>query len=432
MKIAILGGGIAGLTAGRLLHEKGYEITLFEALPQIGGLCRTKKLDNGFLFDIGGGHIFHSVYPKILQQMVGYVGEENLYRHKRNTRIYIYDTFIKYPFENGLNDLPPDVRFECLMGYINAWYKNGNSALEFKNFREMIYAIFGAGIANHFMIPYNTKIWCVDPVQMGLDWIKNRVPRAPLEDVVKSALGISTEGYKHQAQFYYPKQGGVQTFIDAVAKPIRGCIKTNTPVKSIAKKESKWEVNDEIFDRVVSTIPLDRFCEICDAVPPDVKEKAKKLQHLSLLSVLICLKTNAILPYSWIYLPHETQSEANRLTYFSNYSRYLCPDGKTSLLCEATYLDDGTVSISEQRVKKMVTQLIQAGLVNESDILSLHWETVPYAYILPDCDMAENRAYIMERLKYPNLDFLGRFGSFQYYNIDQVIKQVNELVESRF
>ncbi len=45
---------------------------------------------------------------------------------------------------------------------------------------------------------------------MGTAWVE-RIPKPPAKDIIKSALGIETEGYTHQLHFYYPKTGGFQT-----------------------------------------------------------------------------------------------------------------------------------------------------------------------------------------------------------------------------
>ncbi len=429
-KVAVLGGGIAGVMSAKILDEKGYDVVVYESESQIGGLCRTEKLPNGFLFDTGGGHIFHSVYKDVLDRIIGLIGRENLLQHKRNTRIYIYDKFVKYPFENGLSDLPPEARYECLMGYIEAWRKRNEFFGEYDNFMQMIVGMFGRGIADHFMIPYNRKIWCVDPAEMGLDWIKNRVPSAPIEDVVKSALGMETEGYKHQSVFYYPEKGGIQSFVDIVAQPIVDKIRLNSPVKKISRTGTGWRVNGENYDRIVSSIALDEFVNMYDGAPDEVKNRSRQLRHIGLLSVLVCLKTEKLPDYSWLYLPHDDQGEINRLTYFTNYSKKIAPEGMSSLLCETTFL--GENDFSENRVMNMVDNLVKIRLIDRNDVESVHWRFNEYAYILPDLNMSKNRDYIIGRLESCSLNFIGRFGSFRYYNMDQVIKQVLDMVETKF
>ena len=48
MKIAILGAGVSGLALARFLHEGGLPldaVSLFEAGPVVGGLCRSKTVE---------------------------------------------------------------------------------------------------------------------------------------------------------------------------------------------------------------------------------------------------------------------------------------------------------------------------------------------------------------------------------------------------
>ena len=48
VRIAVIGGGLAGLTTARLLGKQGFtQITLFEATDHIGGRVRTLRQENG-------------------------------------------------------------------------------------------------------------------------------------------------------------------------------------------------------------------------------------------------------------------------------------------------------------------------------------------------------------------------------------------------
>ena len=48
-----------------------------------------------------------------------------------------------------------------------------------RNFKEWILAMCGRGIARHFMVPYNRKIWTVDPSEMAYQWIGDRAHAGP-------------------------------------------------------------------------------------------------------------------------------------------------------------------------------------------------------------------------------------------------------------
>ena len=97
----------------------------------------------------------HIIYikDKYVKNLVSSLLLDNLKKHTRRAYIYTNGTFVEYPFEVNLHALPQVVRDECVNGILNR--KKGNP----RNFEDWIYATYGEGIAKHYMIPYNQKIW---------------------------------------------------------------------------------------------------------------------------------------------------------------------------------------------------------------------------------------------------------------------------------
>ena len=89
---------------------------ILEAEPVYGGLCRSRT-DEGFTFDTGGSHIIFSKDNEVLAFMRRMIAG-NEQRNDRNTRIFYKQRFVKYPFENGLSELPKEDLFACINGFV--------------------------------------------------------------------------------------------------------------------------------------------------------------------------------------------------------------------------------------------------------------------------------------------------------------------------
>ena len=70
--------------------------------------------------------------------------------------------------------------------------------------------------------PVQREIWKYPLDEMSAHWVDGRVPRPPLADVLRSACGVPTERYAHQAVFWYPASGGIESMVHAIAAPNRG------------------------------------------------------------------------------------------------------------------------------------------------------------------------------------------------------------------
>ena len=225
----VLGAGPTGLSAG---YHLGKGSLVLEQHATVGGWCRSIE-DNGFTFDYAGHIMFsndpyvHSLYEKLLG--------DNLHWQNREAWIYSKQVYTRYPFQGALHGLPPDVLKDCIVGAIEARFgplraavstqeklssakrpssssvckaesitdccadgiaestvslvKSGRSvSAEPENFEEFIYKVWGAGVAKHFAIPYNKKLWAVPLNEMETSWLGGRVPMPDLEEMIEGAL----------------------------------------------------------------------------------------------------------------------------------------------------------------------------------------------------------------------------------------------------
>lgn len=430
MKIAILGAGVSGLSLARFLVEGGVELdclSLFEAAPVVGGLCRSKSVD-GFTYDVAGGHILFSKDEAAMQWMKDCAGGDKAFvRRDRNTKIRFGDRWVHYPFENGIGDLPPQENFDCLAGYVKAWHARKLTASEAPGeFGAWVRWRFGDGIADHFMDPYNEKVWKRPLDQITSGWVAGRVPDAPIEDVLRAAVGIRTEGYTHQSIFYYPEAGGFQPITDGIGSTLASRVRLSTPAVDVERHGESWRVNGEEFDRVISTLALDTLPGVVKGMPTEVEEAMRTLEYNGLISILVALDRPEHPDYSWIYLPQEAQGPANRLTYMSNYSPGNAPEGKTSLMAEVTW-PMHTPFPGEQMERDVLAGFTEAGLLDPGEVLFTDRSTVSHAYVVFDHDYDRRRNAALSWMESQGLIPLGRFGRYEYDNSDQCVIKSREL-----
>lgn len=433
VKTAILGAGVSGLALARTLIEKGVpadDLHLFEAGPVAGGLCRSKTVD-GFTYDVTGGHILFSKDKAAMQWMKDVAGGDDAFvQRDRHTKIRFEDRWVHYPFENGIGDLPDQANFDCLKGYVEAWEKRRNDGSSAPaDFASWIQWRFGEGISRHFMGPYNEKIWKRPLEEITSGWVAGRVPDAPIDDVLRAAIGIRTEGYTHQSIFYYPKQGGFQAITDGMASTLTDRIRLNTRVSHVVRHGEGWRVDGEDFDRIVNTIPMNEVPGIVEGIPEDVAACMRGLAHNDMTCFLIALDRAEHPDLSWVYLPQHEQGPVNRVTYMSNYSPGNAPEGKTSFLCEVTS-PGGQPFPGKELEDEVVAGMAHAGLLSKDEILFVDRTDTRYAYIVYDHDLEERRRRSIEWCEQNGIHPLGRFGHYDYFNSDQCVIAARALADT--
>ena len=227
--IVIIGAGLTGLSAAYHLKNRPYMI--FEQAEKPGGLCRTTEVEK-FLFDFTG-HLLHMKDPQT-KRFLNRILPGTFSKIFRNAAVACRDTYLPYPFQANTYGLPENVVYECVMGFVEAHMRKRGSAGS-SNFRDWIVKTFGDGIAKHFFIPYNEKLWLTDLRNLTTDWADWSVPRPTLQEVIGGALGIKNTGMGYNASFYYPEKGGIQFLIDSIEKKVKN-LYTEKEVVSINLK----------------------------------------------------------------------------------------------------------------------------------------------------------------------------------------------------
>ena len=111
---------------------------------------------------------------------------------------------------------------DCLLGFIRHPTKPAPAqSNQIRSFKDWILDSLGEGIAKHFMIPFNEKLWQVPLDELTADWVSWLVPKPEPRDVVNGALGIKDKAFGYNPSFLYPAKGGIQALPQAFLPSIR-------------------------------------------------------------------------------------------------------------------------------------------------------------------------------------------------------------------
>jgi protoporphyrinogen oxidase len=391
-----------------------------------GGHCQTVQED-GFTYDAGGPHIIFSRNQRMVDFMVSLLGD-NVHRPRRNNKIFYKGRYVKYPFENGLFDLEPQDRFECLYHYIKNDYPPPQT-----NFKEWLYHHFGKGLAEKYLIPYNEKIWNVPAEELGLEWVEGRVPKPPLEDVIKAAVGVETEGYTHQLYFNYPLRGGIESLPRALEQKVEN-ITPYFEVERVWKEDGQWCVSNGLFTRrfekLVSTIPIQELAHALDGVPADIIAAVDSLRYNSLITCAVGFHSTELPDYTAIYVP-DPAVRFHRLSFPAVFSPHNAPPGKSIIEAEiTTNPGDGTHEMSDEEILASVIGDLQAmGLGAPAKVCYGRVLRTKYGYVVQDDNsrrcLKQAKAYF-EQIGIP---LCGRVAEFEYINMDVCIERALKLAD---
>ncbi|MGE5450774.1 MAG: FAD-dependent oxidoreductase [Acidobacteriota bacterium] len=421
----IIGGGPTGLSAAYHLglSPQGQDTILIERQKTLGGWCRSIQ-DKGFTFDYAG-HIMFSNDPYVLSMYDTLLGS-NLHWQNREAWIYSKGVYTRYPFQGSLYGLPNQVLKECLLGAIEA--RMGTMQAEEKgeappaNFLDFIHRTWGDGIARHFAIPYNRKLWAVPLEEMETSWLGGRVPLPNLEQMIEGALEPTPAPMGPNARFGYPLHGGFQALMDAFRPHLKCEVGLNTSVVHVSPRERTVRLDDGRtleYTTLISTMPLPQLVAACaDEAPPDVLAAARGLRHVSVRCVNLGVARANVTDKHWIYYPED--SVFHRIFVQGNASPHCNPPGGFGLTCEITYGPDKPLPCDGQAlIDLVVADCKRVGILREDDtLITANQVDMPCAYVVYDHTRAANVQRIRDWLASANVILAGRYSEWEYYNSD--------------
>jgi protoporphyrinogen oxidase len=416
MTTFVIGGGLTGLVAGERSAAAGVTVPVLEREAVPGGACRSIER-SGYVFD-HTGHLLHVGRPETEAYLteLGIWGKLEVW--ERSAAIAVGDDVTPYPIQIHTHGLAPEVRRDCLLGFIRAWAATADG--EPASFREWVLERFGAGLAEHFFFPYNRKLYRAEPDELGLDWVGRYVPKPGLEEVVDGALGLHDDKVGYNAVFRYPRTGGIRLLPDRVAAGVPE-LRTGAEVVRLHPAERWLELagGERLeFDMVVSTISLPGLVDLLvGTLPAEVVAARAALRWVRVLNLAYGVRGPAPAPEHWRYFP-DPELPFYRVGFPSNHGR-LAPDGCHTVSVEVS-LDPGEGDV-EPVVAATEQALAAHGLVDPAAVEVRQLTMVDPAYVVFDRRRRRAVAELRSWLSNHGIRLAGRWAEWKYSAMEDAV-----------
>lgn len=434
MKIAVIGGGPAGLTAAyQLSKELGNSIDqldVYEAADAVGGMSRSIHLWDQTV-DLGP-HRFFSKDKKINALWLEVVGDD-FDIVQRKTRIFYNKTFFDYPIRafNALKGLGIGEATLCMLSYFR---QKIVPVKDTSTFEGWVTSRFGSRLYRIFFKTYSEKLWGIRCTELDSDFASQRIKKLSLFEAVKNAL-VFRNNNKHATlvdQFAYPVNGTGSVYTKMMDKITSrgGKVHLDTPVEKVVTANDRvtalrLENGSEIaYDHIISTMPLTLLSERLGTMPGELIRKVKSLKFRNTILAYLQVDSTDLFPDQWLYI-HDAEVETGRITNFRNWVPQLYGNTRQSILCMEYWcnFEDELWNSDDDILKALARkEIAKIGLASEKEVLDAHIFRIPRCYPVYFSGYQQMLKPVQEFLgKIKNLHVIGRYGAYKYNNQDHSI-----------
>ncbi len=429
--IAIIGAGIAGLTAANLLRQKNVPFVLYEAGKKIAGLATSFKDEEGFSYDFGAHFITNR-----LATAIGVRQDCRTVKHY-GERVWLKGKSYSYPF--GLVRIPR----LTLSGIKTKLSRNGHVP---KSAADWFRKSYGPALADEVALPL-VEAWsgaaAADLSPAVGDSLPGSIGKTLYLKAASKVLGRAVAcGYsremKESASVYhvYPNDG-VSTLCEKLAEGLEDKIKLESPVEEILVENEKVVAvkakgETKAVSAVVSTAPANILAKLVSGT--DALEEFKCFRYRPMVFINLKFEGRGLLPDTVLWFP-ENGFPFFRLTEATLSMPWLAPEGKTIITADiGCEKGDAIWEMDEAELAEMcLTSLTEVVADARERYLGYNVLRTPISYPVFLNEYEQARQNFERSTNIENLLSIGRNGEFAHIFMEDVYwrtcKKVCELLK---
>lgn len=412
VKYLIVGAGISGLTFADNVKDEDYLV--IEKEKEVGGYCRT-FYQNDFVWDFAG-HFFHFKNEDKQKYFVKTMGEKNIIKQKKNTKILYNGNYVDYPFQKNIHQLEKTEMIECLCDLFEREEKK-----DYSNFLDMLYGKFGKAIVDKFLKPYNEKLYACDLTKLDKDAMGRFFPFANLNEIIRNMRKQNNNSYNDM--FLYPKNGA-GSFINHIYKNLDSKnIQLDTEIVFINEKDKEVITNKQQkikYEYLVNTIPLNKFLTL---LTEDYKEVEKELSYNKVLVFNLGFKKGSRNKEHWIYIP-DKDVNFYRIGFYNN----ILNTEKLSMYIEIGFGENDIINIEEQ-LQLTLENLKKLHIVEDNELECYMSIIMDPAYVHITEKANEKIKKLKQFWQEKQIYTIGRYGAWTYCSMEDCMLEAEKIAK---
>jgi protoporphyrinogen oxidase len=291
MKVGIIGGGLTGLTAAYRLCQRGFQVHLLEAEPDLGGLMGT--------FDIGGVRIeqfYHHIFSNdsYVTDLLAELGLADRLAWRESKVGIFYDGRV-YDFVTPVDLLrftPISLVDRLRLGLVGLWLRRQKNWQPYEAVTAEEWIIKHAGQRNYDVVwgPLLRGKFGQRAGDVSMAWFWSKI----------HLRFASRKGGGQKEQLGY-LMGSFGLLVDALAERIRqmgGVLETGRPVQRLIVEDGRavaLETGEKkgeriACDAVLAAIPNQSLLALAPQLPEDYANRLGAVQHQWALCLVLTLK----------------------------------------------------------------------------------------------------------------------------------------------
>jgi len=446
VRLAVLGGGVTGLSTALLARRAGLDVDVYEGSPSAGGLAGCFSVGD-FRFDFGPHEIVsdNRDLHALLRELCG----ADLLHVRKLSAQYFQGRFIAYPFRIAdlLQKVRPGFLVRALSDAALARVRALAGGARDDSLESWVRRRFGATLYDFYFGPYTRKVWGLPPTELDARTASQRIAADSIVALAVKSLKLQLFGreefeetHDEQRHNFVYVRGGMGELGAAMAREfvaLGGRIHLGTRLvgvethgERIVGLDFDGQPTVRGFDAVVNTIPLPDFFRLALPRSPRVVSHVPRLGFRGMVVCFVGFAKPNVLDHHWVYFPG-AEVPFQRVTDFGLFGADMAPAGHTGLAFElSSNPGERFWELPDEEVLRLcVDELERLGKARRSDVVAWRVVRVRRAYPVQVKGYAETAAELVDELAgLANLVTIGRQGIFRYCNTDECIEMSMDVV----